>query len=112
MKGRKVNSSSVARGSPGSTMDSGSSVSRSENEVGVQPSIQRSQQRIGSPLLSGQEEPRLPGRAGNYGVQESLECRNLSQQDQVRRGYEPYEPIRVSTPKDCGMLPTQVKCEM
>ena len=111
VKGRKVNLSSVARESPGGTMDSGSSVSRSENEVGVQPSIQRSQLRIRSPLLSGQKKTRPPGRSGNYGIQESLEC-NLSQQDQVRRGYEPYEPIRVSTPKDCGMLPTQVKCEM
>ena len=34
---------------------------------------------------------------------------DLSQQDQVRCGYE---PISVSTPKDRRMLPTQVKCEI
>ena len=101
VKAHKVNSSSSQKINP---MDSGSGI-RSENEVGIQPSVQRSQLRI-------QDEPRAPRRSGNYGIQESLECSNVSQLGQVNRGYEPYEPIRVSTPKDCGMLPTQVKREM
>ena len=61
----------------------------------------------GSGIVRSEDEPRAPGRSGN-GIQ-SLECSNVSQLNQVNRVYE---PIRVSTPKDCGMLPTQVKREI
>ena len=58
--------------------------------------------------IRSEDEPRAPGRSG-YGIH-SLDCsNNVSQLNQVNRGYE---PMRVSTPRDCGMLPTQVKREI
>ena len=98
-------------------MDSGSSYGKSEKEVGAQPGVQRSRLRSGAPLLSAQEEPQIPRRSGRHGVQGEPQVyennpwfdMDDNQQDQVRCGYE---PISVSTPKDRGMLPTQVKCEI
>ena len=66
--------------------------------------MKRSIMDSGISVVRSEDEPRAPGRYTH-----SLECNNVSQLNQVNREYE---PMRVSTPKDCGMLPTQVKREM
>ena len=66
--------------------------------------MKRSIMDSGISVVRSEDEPRAPGRYIH-----SLECNNVSQLNQVNREYE---PIRVSTPKDYGILPTQVKREI